>query len=179
MSSYFAHGYIPAPDSILTGVKKLPAGHNLIFDLKSSRLTLDRYWRFKPDPDPRWLGRVDELAEALVERLLEAIRLRLIADVPVGVFLSGGIDSSSIAALAMTASLGQNVATYSVGFDDESFDESPYSNDMARLLGSNHTFHQLSQTDCTDALDRIYSRLDEPMADSALIPTFLLCEIAK
>ena len=179
LSSYFAHGYIPAPDSILTGVKKLPAGHNLIFDLKSSRLTLDRYWRFKPEPDPRWSGRVDELAEALVERLLEAIRLRLIADVPVGVFLSGGIDSSSIAALAMTASLGQNVATYSIGFDDESFDESPYSNDMARLLGSNHTFQQLSQVDCTDALDRIYSRLDEPMADSSLIPTFLLCEIAK
>lgn len=176
--SYFAHGYIPAPNSLLSGVKKLPAGHNLTYDLTSGRTKLQRYWRYKPEPDLRWLTREDELAATLATELLESIRLRLIADVPVGVFLSGGIDSSSIAALAMNADLGQKVSTYSIGFEDKSFDESPYSSDMARLLGSEHHFHQLTKRDCIDALERIYPRLDEPMADSSLIPTFLLCEIA-
>tara|TARA_B100000676_G_scaffold77387_1_gene76955 strand:+ start:16063 stop:17919 length:1857 start_codon:yes stop_codon:yes gene_type:complete len=177
--SYFAHGYIPAPKSILTGVQKLPAGYNLTYDLTSGRTELQRYWRYKPEPDLKWLTHEDELAEALASELLESIRLRLIADVPVGVFLSGGIDSSSIAALAMNAELGQNVETYSIGFEDKSFDESPYSNDMARLLGSDHHFRQLTKTDCIDALERIYPLLDEPMADSSLIPTFLLCEMAR
>ena len=177
--SYFAHGYIPAPNSILTGVKKLPAGHNLTYDLASGRTKLQRYWRYKSEPDQRWLTREDELAETLAAELLNSIRLRLIADVPVGVFLSGGIDSSSLAALAMNADLGHSVSTYSIGFEDKSFDESPYSNDMARLLGSEHHFYQLSKADCIAALERIYTQLDEPMADSSLIPTFLLCAIAK
>jgi asparagine synthase (glutamine-hydrolysing) len=177
--SYFAHGYVPAPGSMISGVQKLPAGHNLIYSLTDHSTRLERYWRFEFAPQMNWVSRPQALSEALIEKLYAAVSTRMQADVPVGVFLSGGIDSSSVASLAMTASKSQNVKTYSIGFEDESFDETAYSSDMAAVLGTDHTNEQLTAAGCLELLDNIYTHLDEPMADSSLIPSFLMCRLAR
>jgi len=177
--SYFAHGYVPAPGSMVSGIQKLPAGHNLIYSLTDRSTRLEHYWRFEFTPHMDWVNRPQALSEALIEKLYAAVNTRMQADVPVGVFLSGGIDSSSVAALAMTASKSQNVKTYSIGFEDESFDETAYSSDMAAVLGTDHANEQLTAAGCLELLDDIYSHLDEPMADSSLIPSFLMCRLAR
>lgn len=177
--SYFAHGYVPAPGSMVSGIQKLPAGHNLIYSLTDSSIRLERYWRFEFAPQMDWVKRPEALSDALIEKLYAAVNTRMQADVPVGVFLSGGIDSSSVASLAMTASKSQNVKTYSIGFEDESFDETAYSNDMAAVLGTDHTNEQLTAAGCLELLDDIYTHLDEPMADGSLVPSFLMCRLAR
>jgi asparagine synthase (glutamine-hydrolysing) len=177
--SYFAHGYVPAPGSMVSGIKKLPAGHNLIYSLTDRSTRLERYWRFEFAPQMDWVKRPQALSEALIEKLYAAVNTRMRADVPVGVFLSGGIDSSSVASLAMTASKSQNVKTYSIGFEDESFDETAYSSDMAAVLGTDHTNEQLTTAGCLELLDDIYTHLDEPMADGSLVPSFLMCRLAR
>jgi len=177
--SYFAHGYVPAPGSMVSGIQKLPAGHNLIHSLRDRSTRVERYWRFEFTPQMEWVKRPQALSEALIEKLYTAVNTRMQADVPVGVFLSGGIDSSSVASLAMTASKSQNVKTYSIGFEDESFDETAYSNDMAAVLGTDHTNEQLTAAGCLELLDDIYTHLDEPMADGSLVPSFLMCRLAR
>jgi asparagine synthase (glutamine-hydrolysing) len=176
---YFAYGYVPAPASLVEGIHKLPAGHNLTFNLSTRRVQVERYWRFEFDPDMSWLKYKDSLADALLEKLYKAVERRLQADVPVGVFLSGGVDSSSIAALAVTASGARKVRTYSIGFTEQSFDESLYSKDMAEVLGTTHTSETMSIDRCVDLLDEIYESLDEPIADNSLVPSFLLSKIAS
>ena len=148
-------------------------------NLRDRTTQLERYWRFELAPEMDWVNRPQALSEILIDKLYAAVSLRMEADVPVGIFLSGGIDSSSIAALALTASKGQTVKTYSIGFLETSFDETPYSSDMAAVLGTTHTYQQLSVVRCLELLDDIYSRLDEPMADSSLVPSFLMCSLAR
>ncbi len=179
LMKYFGHGYVPAPSAMLKGVRKLPAGHSGIFSLRTKKFHQERYWRYEIAPDRSWLRRQDELEEALVEKLFSAVRHRLEADVPVGVFLSGGVDSSSIAGLALTARQSRTVRTYSIGFEEESFDESAYSDEMAAVLGTQHTSEILSADKCIGLLDTIFSRLDEPMADASLVPSFLMCQLAS
>ena len=176
---YFGHGYVPAPATMLKGVKKIPAGHWGVFSLRAKTFHQERYWRYKISPDQSWLQRQEQLEEALVDKLFKAVDYRLQADVPVGVFLSGGIDSSSIAALALTARKSRTVRTYSIGFEEASFDESSYSDEMADVLGTQHTSEILSAGKCIELLDTIYSRLDEPMADASLVPSFLMCQLAS
>ena len=179
LMKYFGHGYVPAPATMLKGVKKLPAGHWGVFSLGAKTFHQERYWRYKITPDQAWLQKQKELEEALIEKLFNAVRYRLQADVPVGVFLSGGIDSSSIAALALTVGKSRPVRTYSIGFEEESFDETPYSDEMAGVLGTQHTSEILSAGKCIELLDTIYGRLDEPMADASLVPSFLMCQLAS
>ncbi len=176
---YFANGYVPAPHSLVAGVKKLPAGCNAIYGLSNKKLKLERYWRFEFAPESDWLNRPKILGELLIEKLYAAVRIRMDADVPVGVFLSGGVDSSSVAALAMTARNTEPLRTYSIGFSEASFDETPYSNDMAAILGTRHVNKQLSVQDCLGLINDIYHDLDEPMADSSLVPSFLMCRLAR
>ena len=177
--SYFAHGYVPAPGSMVSGVEKLPAGHNLVYNLTDHSTGLERYWRFEFAPQMNWVNRPQALSEALIEKLYAAVSTRMQADVPVAVFLSGGIDSSSVASLAMTASKSKNVKTYSIGFEDKSFDETAYSSDMAAVLGTDHTNEQLTVAGCLELLDDVYTHLDEPIADSSLIPSFFVCRLAR
>ncbi len=179
LKKFFAHGYVPAPTTMLQQVKKLPAGHNGFFDLAKKSLTIEQYWRFQLEPDDTWLHRQEELQHLLVEHLYQAVATRLQADVPVGIFLSGGVDSSTVAAMALTVNRSASVQTYSIGFEEESFDESPYSDEMASVLGTKHTTEVLSASRCIDLLDTIYSRLDEPMADASLVPSFLMCKLAS
>jgi asparagine synthase (glutamine-hydrolysing) len=172
LRKYFAHGFIPAPKSLYAGVSKLPGGFNLTVDLRSFSARTRRYWSFAIEPDEDLAADEDALAEDLRERLTRAVTRRLMSDVPLGVFLSGGVDSSAVTALAVAAA--PDIRTFSVGFREASFDESRHSLRAARLFGTNHHQDVLSLDKALDILPDIVSRLDEPMGDSSLLPTFLL-----
>ena len=137
---YLSFDYVPAPLSIFAGISKLPAGHTLTWE--SGRLAVRKYWDLsfkKPKPKPT----VEATSEHLLELLSESVRRRLISDVPLGVLLSGGIDSSTVAALAVRHSAGA-VKTFSIGFEEASFDESAHAKKVAEHLGTEHFEDRLS-----------------------------------
>ncbi|WP_027185271.1 asparagine synthase (glutamine-hydrolyzing) [Desulfovibrio inopinatus] len=177
LAKYFAYGFIPAPRSLYQGVQKLPAGSNLVYDINSQSLHIDQYYAFCLEPDES-LARdgEDGLAEELSMRLRRAVACRLEADVPLGVFLSGGIDSSTIAALAVDEKgHADAVHTFAVGFADPRFDESGYAENVARFLGTTHHTQRLEVHAGLQMASEIAGFLDEPMGDSSLLPTALLC----
>ncbi len=176
LKKYFAYGYIPAPYSLYRRIHKLPAGHSLCFRLAGGALSTWRYWDFVIDPFPEVPRRAEEAWGEEIRRLLrEAVKRRLVADVPLGVFLSGGIDSSSITAFASEAVGPGMLKTFSVGFEEKSFDETPYARQVAALFRTNNHHAVLSVEKGRDLLPQIAAMLDEPMGDSSLLPTFLLC----
>lgn len=180
LKKYFAYGYIPSPSSIYRGIFKLPGGHNLILKLAGLEIGLQKYWEFvlepfeeiPPHPEEAW----GEEIRALLSR---AVKRRLVADVPLGVFLSGGIDSSSVGALAVAAAGGDRVKSFSIGFEEASFDESAYARRAAAFLDTEHTQEVLSLEGSRDLLPLITRKLDEPMGDSSLLPTYLLCRTTR
>ena len=174
---YFAYGYVPAPLAITGGSCKLPGGHSLSFDLRAGELRVWRYWGYQPAPEEGIpLGkRVEELRGLL----RAAVRRRMVADVPLGVFLSGGIDSSLVAALAADDLARGELRTFSIGFDEASYDELPYAAQVAQLIGSKHRTETLSLAAARDLLPQIYARLDEPNGDSSLLPTYLLSKFTR
>ncbi len=176
----FAYGWIPAPNSIYEGISKLPGGHNLVVDLKSLEPKIDRYWRFELEA-PETVSAADEakLVDELRENLSNAVRRRLVADVPVGLFLSGGLESSSIAAMACDAKPSSLVRTFSIGFDEKSFDESRYAERVASVLGTQHETKILSIDRARKLLPSVIDALDEPLGDASILPTALLCREAK
>ncbi len=181
---YFAYGYIPAPRSIYRGIQKLPAGFNLVFDLGGDRARVSRYWEFRvepalPVPGGSEARRIEAWGEELLDLLERAVERRLMADVPLGVFLSGGIDSSAIAALASRRIAPRRLETFSIGFEDASFDESGRAAAVARILGTEHHTTRFSERELRETSALIAARLDEPMADSSLLPTHLLCGEAR
>lgn len=179
LEKYFGYGYIPAPHSIIDGVAKLPGGYSFSYCLASGALRTWPYWRFELDPDPALPDSPRPAdAEELLELLDSAVKCRLIADVPVGVFLSGGIDSTTVAALAARAHT-QPVETFSVGFTDPSFDESSYAQLAARQFSTIHHHQFFSEDDAIGIIPEALARLDEPMADSSFLPTWFLCRHAR
>jgi asparagine synthase (glutamine-hydrolysing) len=176
LKKYFAYGYIPAPSTILEGVFRLPGGHSLTFDLQARAVHVEKYWDFVIEPfDSVPANPEIEWGEQLVELISAAVKRRLMSDVPLGFFLSGGIDSSSVAALAARHMDRARMKTFSIGFDEASFDESRYADQMASALGTNHHSDVLSLEKACSLLPDIVQRLDEPMGDSSLLPTYLLC----
>ena len=180
LKKYFAYGYIPAPHAYIEGVFKLPGGCGLEFNLESRQLKVWRYWEFRLEPTlapPRDPER--EWGEQLRDLLSAAVRRRLVADVPIGTFLSGGIDSSAISALAAQATGSGRLESFSIGFDEPSFDESEYSDRVARLIGTTHHHRFFTEAEAREALPSVVERLDEPMGDSSLLPTWFLCKHAR
>jgi asparagine synthase (glutamine-hydrolysing) len=181
---FLAHALIPAPHSAIEGIFKLPAGHHLTVGLDGSAPKIQRWWRYRLEPEE---GRESEsaLVEGLLEILTRATNRRLIADVPLGVFLSGGVDSSTIAAIASRSrSAGgtpalQSLQTFTIGFHEPSFDESPFAARVAEFLQTDHHTDTLSLDAAMSALPQIFDRLDEPQGDSSLLPTWLLCRFAR
>lgn len=174
---FFAYGYVPAPLAMTEGTAKLPGGHSLTFDLRSGELRIRRYWEYQPDPaekaDPEaWCGELRELLAA-------AVRRRMVADVPLGVFLSGGIDSSLVAALAARELPAGALKTFSIGFDEATYDELPFAERVAKWIGSSHLTETLGLAGARNLLPEIYSRLDEPNGDSSLLPTYLLSKFTR
>ena len=175
LRKYFAYGFIPAPSSLYSGVRKLPGGCSLLVRLDDFSSKLDRYWTYRVEPFETLPKNPEALwSEQLLELLDRAVARRLMSDVPLGVFLSGGIDSSAVTALA--ARHVDALRTYSVGFEEASFDESSHSLAAAKLFGTVHHQDMLSLDKALDILPDLAGRLDEPMGDSSLLPTFLLCQ---
>ena len=173
VAQYLACEYVPAPRSIFKGVRKLPAAHLAVLD--SSGFRLRRYWEL---PAPAANAPSLEEASGELLRLLEAaVARRLVADVPVGVFLSGGVDSTAIAALATRHK--QPLRTFSIGFTEESFDETPWSLLASQRLGTEHAYEKLSGTACVDLLPEAVASLDEPFADPSFLPTLLLSRFTR
>ena len=181
LKKYFAYGYIPAPLSLIDGIYKLPGGHCGRLDLATGDWNVRRYWEYLLEPCQPDLPADGGKAwgEELLERLDRAVKRRLMADVPLGVFLSGGIDSSAIAALAARHLPAGQLQTFSIGFTDPSFDELPYARQMASHLGCAHHEEILDLEKALHLLPELLRRLDEPLADSSLLPTWLLSGFAR
>ena len=174
----FAHALIPAPWSAIDGIWKLPAAHNLVVEETASACRVSRYWRYVIEPvEPSATD--GELAEELRGIVLRATRRRLMADVPLGIFLSGGIDSSFIAALAAGEVGGPSLNTFTIGFTEPSFDESSSAKLMAGHLKTSHHEQILDLDAAVDSLPRIFDLLDEPQGDGSLLPTWLLSRFAR
>ena len=175
---FFAHALIPAPWSAIDGIWKLPAAHNLVVEENGSACRVSRYWRYVIEPvEPSSTDA--ELAEELREVVRRATRRRLMADVPLGIFLSGGIDSSFIAALAAREIDGPSLSTFTIGFTEPSFDESAPAKLMAGHLKTSHHEQILDLDAALDSLPRIFDMLDEPQGDGSLLPTWLLSRFAR
>lgn len=180
LQKYFGYGYVPAPLTFYQGVHKLPAAHNLTLDLNDHALRIARYWQYRPEPfEERPAGAEQHWVEELAARLDAAVSRRLVADVPVGCFLSGGIDSSTIAALALRRMGRDRLKTFSIGFDEASFDETRYARMVAQHIGADHQIETLSIRRALDLIPEIAATWDEPIADSSLLPTYLLCQHAR
>lgn len=180
LMKYFGYGYIPAPRSIFKQIHKLPGGQNLTVDLPSIDCRSEVYWDFVLEPTDSIPANPEATwGEELRALIAKAVQRRMMADVPLGVFLSGGIDSSSVAAFAQQHTNGQPVKTFSIGFEEKSFDESPYAARVAGELETHHFAQTLSLEGAKKLMPRVVSRLDEPMGDSSLLPTYLLCQSTR
>jgi asparagine synthase (glutamine-hydrolysing) len=181
VKKYFAYGYIPAPHSIYAGVHKLPGGHSFEYDVAARRLRTWRFWDFvlEPQDDPTGPAQVEHWCDELCELLRLAVERRLVSDVPIGAFISGGIDSSAVAAYASRALGPGKLNTYSIGFREPTFDESAHARRAAAHVQSRHHERVLSIDLARELAPHVLGRLDEPMADSSIIPTYLLSEFAR
>ena len=175
LRQYLSFDYVPAPLSIYEGINKLPAAHKLV--LEDGHVCVDHYWQLSykiAEPVPT----ENEAAERLEELLADAVRMRLVSDVPLGVLLSGGVDSSSVAALAVRAS-SEPVKTFSISFAEASFDESAYARGVAKFLGTDHHEERLSANLAANLVSEIGAWMDEPFSDPSLVPTYLLSRFTR
>lgn len=166
LEHYLAFGYIPAPLTIFEGIRKLPPGHTLAFEGREIRV--ERYWEPKVEPVER---DEDACAEQVREALAEAVRKRLAADVPLGVFLSGGLDSTVVAGLV--SRLQPPARTFTMGFREPEFDERPYAREAAKRFGTVHLEYE-SRPDAAEALPALVERHGEPFGDPSSVPSFYL-----
>ena len=175
VEEYFALGYVPEPRTIFRGAFKLPPAHTLTLRRGEPLRAPVEYWdpRFTLDRTPA----LEEAASELTARLDESVRLRMIAEVPLGAFLSGGVDSSAVVA-AMARASQESVNTCSISFADPAFDESRYAREVARRYRTRHFAHRVESEDF-DLIDELARLYDEPFADSSAIPTYRVCQLAR
>ena len=177
LRQYLSFDYVPAPNSIYKGISKLPAAHFLT--VERGEIKTRRYWNLTWQKPGREQGRtLESSAEELRELLADAVRMRLVADVPLGILLSGGVDSSTVAAFATQFS-SEKVKTFSIGFEEDSFDESKFARQVATHLNTEHYEEKLSVEKAADLISEIGTWLDEPMSDGSLIPTLLLSKFVR
>lgn len=173
---YLAFGYVPGARCMVQGVKKLPAGHAMIYDLVDGSLRMWQYWDL-----PRWAGtrsNAEELVDELEALLEDSVRLRMRADVPVGILLSGGIDSSLITAIA-TRVTPHPVRTFTVSFPGQgNFDEARHARTVAEHFGTDHEELVLEPA-TVEILPKLVRQYDEPLADSSMVPTYLLSRVIR
>lgn len=171
LAEYLTYGYCPDPDTMFEGIHQLEAGHWLRW--RNGRITIEPYWQLAP-----CLGRQEpSTPEALLAQLDDAVDHRMISDVPVGAFLSGGIDSSAIVA-GMRATGHAKVRSFCISFPGTPVDESRYARSMARHVRAEHSEHTF-EPDGIGILARTIQHVDEPFADDALLPTYMMCQLAR
>jgi asparagine synthase (glutamine-hydrolysing) len=181
LQKLFAYGFIPAPRSLYQSIQKLPAGHHMTVDIdRPTEPRIVRYWQFCIEP----AGGVDErrqevLGEELGHLLSRAVKRRLMSDVPLGIFLSGGIDSSAVLAFAARHIPADQIETFSIGFREPTFDESAYARAVAGHFGTRHNEKMFGVENARDLVPTVLERLDEPFGDPSILPTYQLCEFAR
>ena len=178
---FFSYQYVPAPQTAFSNIKKIPPGHKMIVQVdaqgKIGPSLITRYWQLKqPRPIDSSLSE-DDASKELIHRLEEAVRIRMIADVPLGAFLSGGVDSSAVVAM-MARQSSQAIKTFSIGFENAEYDETKYAQMVAdRYATDHHVF--IVQPDAIEALPKLVHHYNEPFADSSAVPSFYLAELAS
>ncbi len=177
VSKYFTYGYIPSPHTIFEEIYKLEAASYLLFDRRDG-LKKKRYWDVPLEDDPISGRTVDEWAEDLLPLLRDSVAIHLRGDVPVGVFLSGGIDSGTIAALAAAKSL-EPLHSFSIGFDQPSYDESHHARRLASKIGTIHHEEVMTLDRASEIFPKVMQVLDEPFADASALPTYVLSKLAR
>jgi asparagine synthase (glutamine-hydrolysing) len=181
LAAYLRFSYVPEPRSIFKCVAKLSPGCVLTFD-RALRSTTTRYWDIaeaaRAGKRDRFRGSEEQLSRDFEALAIDAVRGQLVSDVPLGAFLSGGVDSSLVTALMQVAAPG-NVRTFTIGFEDGRFDESPQAREVARHLGTRHTELFCTTREARDIIPALPRFFDEPFADSSQIPTMLLCRLTR
>ena len=198
LRQYLSFDYVPAPQSIYKSISKLPAAH--IMTVENGEVKTRRYWNLTWQKSPTNLSllghgvgfngtgatpitrltnlSLSDTAVELRDLLSDAVRMRLVSDVPLGILLSGGVDSSTVAAFAVRHAT-EKVKTFSIGFEEDSFDETKYARQVAAHLGTEHYEEKLSAATAGDLISEIGTWLDEPLSDGSLIPTYLLAQFVR
>ena len=176
VEDYFAFGYVPDPKTILEGVAKLSPGHTLTLKRNGGRAEPRQYWDPVLVPRAGAVG-IDELTRDLAARLHKSVDMQMVSDVPLGAFLSGGVDSSAV--VAMMAEISPSpVRTCSISFGNPDFDESKYAALVAKKFNTSHNVERVDPNDL-DLIDKLAGLYDEPYADSSALPTYRVCELAR
>ncbi|MDH3491921.1 MAG: asparagine synthase (glutamine-hydrolyzing) [Acidobacteriota bacterium] len=175
LHQYLSYDYVPAPLSIYKGISKLPAAHRLVWE--AGKITTIPYWKLSFAKDEKKPS-VEDASSELRSLISKSVEERLVSDVPLGVLLSGGIDSSTVAAFAQQHTEGK-VKTFSIGFEEDTFDESAYAKKVALHLGTDHHEERLSVSTAKTLITEIGGWLDEPLSDGSLIPTYLLSRFVR
>ncbi len=182
LALFMRHNNVPAPYSIYRGIRKLLPGSYLSFDVGAAKETVSLYWDAaelaQRGSEKPFKGKAEDAVEQTESLLRESIKGQMIADVPIGAFLSGGIDSSVVVALMQSVS-GRPVRTFSIGFDVKGYNEAPHAKVVARHIGTDHTELYLSEQDVLDVIPLVPRIYCEPFADSSQIPTYLVSKLAR
>ena len=174
---YLAYGYVPGDRCLLAGVHKLPPAHAMKFSLRTHELQVWQYWQLPP-PQDGVSATTEELTDELQHLLKDAVRRQMVADVPVGILLSGGIDSSLVTGMAASVSPGK-VRTFTIAFPDYvRYDEGPYARMVAEHFGTEHT-ELVAEPATVGLLPLLARQYDEPMADSSMVPTYLVSKLIR
>jgi asparagine synthase (glutamine-hydrolysing) len=171
--TYFAYGYVPDPDTMIENVRKLPPGHILIY--KQGKIEVKQYWDITFNHNEIYSE--DYYIEQILYHLNEAVRLRLVSDVPLGAFLSGGIDSSMVVAL-MAKNMDEPVKTFSIGFENQAYNELEYARTVSEKYGTDH-HEEIVKPDAEAVINDLIHQFDEPFADSSAIPTYYVSKMTR
>jgi asparagine synthase (glutamine-hydrolysing) len=176
---FFQFGYIPAPHTIFKNCYKLEAGHYLEYHLKALTFDIIKYWDVNDFYlQEKFSKNEDEIVEDIEKILDDAIDLRMVSDVPVGVFLSGGYDSSLVVSL-LAKKQGKKINTFTIGFDDEKYNEAKHAKTIAEYLGTNHTEYYMKNSDMLELVESLPFYYDEPFGDSSALPTMIVSKLAR
>lgn len=176
INSYFAFGYITSDLAIYKNIKKLQPAHYLLLSLKDKpTITINKYWEINFEPD--FSKTEDQWAAEIEESLSESVKIHMVSDVPLGAFLSGGIDSSSVVAM-MAKNSSNPIETFSIGFKEEKFSELKYAKEIAQKYGCNH-HEQIIEPESISLLPKLVRAYDEPFADSSAVPTYYVTKFAR
>jgi asparagine synthase (glutamine-hydrolysing) len=174
---FLGYRYVPSPKTLYRNCFKLPPAHQVVFDPDSGKLSAPEPFWSLPVPEQARTVSVDDAAEELRQLVNASVRDQMVSDVPLGFFLSGGVDSSTIVAAA--SGLGADVSTFSIGFDADEKSETPYAREVATLFGTRHHERMLSQSVAGDLLPSLKQWFDEPFADESAMPTYLVSKVAR
>jgi asparagine synthase (glutamine-hydrolysing) len=180
LQKLFAWGFIPSPNALYLHCRKVPGGTSLTYSLDDDELVEHRYWKFQLEPDQSLSDAdVPRLADELRALFTQSVKRRLMSDVPLGLFLSGGIDSGATLAATTTALPPDRILTFTIGFNESSYDESGYARALATHFGVRHHEQMLDVRNSLELLPSVLSRLDEPLADASILPTFMLSRFTR